>query len=71
METMHSASLRIIRAWQMNRRDMIHLPELVGRIDRLLKEYLIASNPDNLAILETEITAATEKLKRIAASLTN
>ena len=53
----------------MNKRDMIHLRELIERIDRLLREYLMASNPDQLMILEAEITAATEKLKRTAASL--
>jgi len=55
----------------MNRRDLIDLHELVERIDRLLEEYLRASNPEQLAILEAEITAATEKLKRIATRLFN
>jgi hypothetical protein len=62
-------SLRMIALGKMNRRDMLGLRELIERIDRLLKEYLRASNPDQLAILEAEITAATEKLKRTAASL--
>jgi hypothetical protein len=59
----------MIALGKMNRRDMIDLRELVERIDRLLKEYLKASNPEQLAILEAEITAATEKLKRTAVSL--
>ncbi len=55
----------------MNQGDMIDLRELLERIDRLLKEYLRASNPGQLATLEAEITAAKEQLKRIAASLIN
>ena len=55
----------------MNQREMIDLTELLERIDRLLKEYLIASTPEGLAFLEAEITAAKEKLQRIAASLLN
>jgi hypothetical protein len=55
----------------MNKCDMIDLRELLERIDQLLKEYLRASNPAQLAILEAEITAAKSKLKRIAASLVN
>ena len=55
----------------MNKREMIDLRELIDRIDRLLKEYLRASNPNQLAILEAEITAAKKKLQRIAASLVN
>ncbi len=47
------------------------LRELLERIDQLLKEYLMASSPDQLAVLEAEITAAGEKLKQIAASLVN
>jgi hypothetical protein len=52
----------------MNRLDMIDLRELLERIDRFLKEYMRASNPEQLAILEAEITAAKKKLQRIAAS---
>jgi len=55
----------------MNKREMIDLRELLERIDRLLKEYMRASNPGQLAILEAEISAAKEKLQRIAASLMN
>ena len=55
----------------MNRRDMVDLGELLERIDRLLKEYMKASTPERLAFLEAEITAAKEKLQRIAASLVN
>ncbi len=47
------------------------LRELLERIDQLLKEYLMASSPDQLAVLEAEITAARQKLKQIAASLVN
>ncbi len=50
---------------------MIDLTELLERIDRLLKEYMAASTPERLAFLEAEITAAKEKLQRIAASLMN
>jgi hypothetical protein len=53
----------------MNKREMIDLRELLERIDRLLKEYMMASNLDQLAILEGEITAGIEKLQRIAATL--
>ena len=55
----------------MNQREIIDLTELLERIDRLLKEYVIASTPERLAFLEAEITAAKEKLQRIAASLVN
>ena len=55
----------------MNKREMIDLQELLERMDRLLKQYLMASNPDHLAMLEAEITAAKEKLQRIAASFIN
>jgi hypothetical protein len=55
----------------MNKRDMIELRELLVRIDRLLKEYLRASTPERLAFLEAEITAAKEKLQRVAASFIN
>ena len=55
----------------MNKRKMIELRELLERIDQLLKEYLMASSPDQLAVLEAEITAARQKLKQIAASLVN
>jgi hypothetical protein len=55
----------------MNRRDMIDLRELLERIDQLIKEYLKASTPERLAFLEAEITAAKEKLQRIAASFIN
>src|SRR6266851_4583491 len=41
---------------------MIDLQELLERMDRLLKQYLMASNPERLAFLEAEITAAKEKL---------
>ena len=39
----------------MNRLDMIDLRELLERIDRFLKEYMRASNPEQLAILEAEM----------------
>ena len=55
----------------MNKREMIDLRELLERIERLLKEYLMASSPHQLAVLEAEITAAKEKLNRIATSLIN
>ena len=55
----------------MNRLDMIDLRELLERIDRFLKEYMRVPNPEQLAILEAEITAAKKKLQRIAASLVN
>jgi hypothetical protein len=55
----------------MNRRDVIDLGELLERIDRLLKEYLMASSPERLAFLEAEITMAKEKLTRIATSFMN
>ena len=50
---------------------MVDLGELLERIDRLLKEYMKASTPERLAFLEAEITAAKEKLQRIAASFVN
>ncbi len=53
----------------MNKREMIELRELLERIDRLIKEYMRASIPEHLAF--AEITAAKEKLQRIAASLVN
>ena len=55
----------------MNKREMIELRELLERIDRLINEYMRASIPEQLAFLEAEITAAKEKLQRIAASLIN
>ncbi len=55
----------------MNEREMIDLRELLERIDRLINEYMRASIPEHLAFLEAEITAAKEKLKRIAASFIN
>jgi hypothetical protein len=55
----------------MNKRDMIDLGELLERMDGLLKEYLVASTPERLALLEAEITAAKEKLQRIAAGFIN
>ena len=55
----------------MNKHELIDLQELLERLDRLLKEYLMASSPERLALLEAEITAAKEKLQRIAASLMN
>ena len=50
---------------------MIDLQELLERMDRLLKQYLMASNPERLAFLEAEITAAKEKLQRVAVSFVN
>src|SRR5713101_6638809 len=55
----------------MDKREMIELRELLERIDRLINEYIRASVPEHLAFLETEITAAKEKLQRTAASLIN
>jgi uncharacterized protein with HEPN domain len=55
----------------MNQREMIELRELLERIDRLIHEYMSASIPERLAFIEAEITAAKEKLQRIAASLVN
>ena len=55
----------------MNKRETIELGELLERIDRLIHEYMRASIPEHLAFLETEITAAKEKLQRIAAGLMN
>jgi len=55
----------------MNRRDMLDLGELLERIDQLINEYMRASTPERLAFLEAEITAAKEKLQRIAASFRN
>ena len=52
----------------MNRCDMIDLDELLKGIDRLLKEYLMASTPERPAFLEAEIAAAKEKRPRVAAS---
>ena len=52
----------------MNKREIIELRELLERIDRLIKEYMRASIPEHLTFLEAEITAAKEKLQRIAAS---
>jgi hypothetical protein len=61
------------RLWagSMNKRELIDLQELLERTDRLLKEYLMASSPERLAFLEAEITAAKEKLQRVAASFIN
>ena len=50
---------------------MIDLRELVERIDWLIHEYMRASIPEHLAFVEAEITAAKEKLQRIAASFIN
>ena len=55
----------------MNQRELIDLTELLERIDQLINEYMRASIPEHLAFLEAEITAAKEKLQRIAASLVN
>jgi hypothetical protein len=55
----------------MNRRDMLDLGELLERIDQLINEYMKASTPEHLGFLEAEITAAKEKLQRIAASFNN
>jgi hypothetical protein len=55
----------------MNKRELIDLQELLERLDRLLKEYLMASSPERLTFLEAEITAAKEKLRRVAASFIN
>ncbi len=55
----------------MNKREMIELRELIERIKRLIHEYMRASLPEHMAFLEAEITAAKEKLQRIAASLMN
>jgi len=55
----------------MNKREMIDVRELLERIERHLKEYLMASSPHQVAVLEAVITAAKEKLKRIATSLVN
>jgi hypothetical protein len=55
----------------MNQRDMLDLAELLERIDRLINEYMEASTPEHLAFLEAEITAAKEKLQRIALSFIN
>jgi hypothetical protein len=52
----------------MNKREISDLRELLERIEQLLKEYLKASRPHQLTVLEDEITAAKEKLKRIATS---
>ena len=54
----------------MNKRQMIDLCDLLYRIDWLLKEYLMASSPQRLTVLEAEITAK-EKLQRIAAGFIN
>jgi len=56
---------------KMNRRDMLDLGELLERINQLINEYMRASTPERLAFLEAEITAAKEKLQRIAASFRN
>jgi hypothetical protein len=53
----------------MNKREIIELGELLERIDRLIKEYMRASIPAHLAFLEAEITAAKEKLQRVASLL--
>jgi hypothetical protein len=55
----------------MNRREVIDLGELLERIQLLIDEYVKASNPDRRAVLEAELTAAKEKLHRIAASFIN
>ncbi len=67
--SLEEGAARLGEASVMNKREMIDLRDLVDRIDRLLKEFLMTSNPDQLAILEAEITGYVEKLKRIAASL--
>jgi len=55
----------------MNKRELIDLQELIERIDRLIHEYMRTSIPEQMAFLEAEITAAKERLQRIAASLMN
>jgi hypothetical protein len=53
-----SAKIRNLRVERAN------IGEMGGRVggwvERLLKEYLMVSSPDQLAILEAEITAAKE-----------
>ena len=55
----------------MNQRELTDLTELLERIDQLINEYMRASTPEYLAFLEAEITAAKEKLQRVAASFSN
>ncbi len=75
MSAQNEASPRRARACRlvsaMNQRELIDLTELLERIDQLINEYMRASIPEHLAFLEAEITAAKEKLQRIAASLIN
>ena len=72
MKPRHATALALV-GWHsaMSKREMIDLRELLERIDRLINEYMKASIPEHLAFLEAEITAAKEKLQRIAASFIN
>jgi hypothetical protein len=51
--------------------ELANLTALIGRVDDLLKQYYRETSPERIAALQTELTEATEKLKRIALSLQN
>ena len=53
----------------MNKRDVIELGEL--KIDLMIHEYLEATTVERREMLEAEITAAKEKLQKVAARFEN
>lgn len=55
----------------MNRRDLIELAELLEKMDRLIHEYIEASTPERREMLEAEMLATKEQLKKVAASFRN
>lgn len=55
----------------MNRRDLIELGELLEKMDRLMHEYIQASTLERREMLEQEIAATKEQLKKAAGSFHN
>lgn len=55
----------------MNKRDVIELGELLEKIDLMIREYLGAATNERREALEAEITAAKEKLQKVATSFKN
>lgn len=52
----------------MNRRDLIELGELLEKMDRLMHEYIQASTLERREMLEQEMAATKEQLKKAAAN---
>jgi hypothetical protein len=55
----------------MDKRDVIELGELLERIDSMIHEYLEAATTKGMGVLETEITAANEKLQKLSTRFKN